>query len=601
MKLVTPKVFLVGYTVLDWSAVNEYLRHAGCEAFLHEMAEADRGGAAEGEILCSLYAKLCYASLTKGKNRNLTRTRCIEENVKATLAAGHGCYDSDTDVLTVDGWKRWPDVSATDRLATLHKDGSLAYERPVDVRAFDYSGKMYRVECQGVDLLVTPSHNMYVCQTTTRKGRERRRFELVKAEDLGHASHAYTKVAKAWQPASPAHSRANILRFLGFAIGDGHYSGGSCVRFRLRRKRKIDWLTALAADLKKESSQWEIKFDGVDRFTVRVEDSALGLVRGIYTPNREKCIPQSALMTSSLQCLEGLLEGLMESDGHRSATGDVYDTTSDILAGQVQQLCLHLGIAANATYTYALADRPGCFSSNKSLTRLSILRRNVRPEVNRHVGQVGRSSWVENWSGQVYCAQMPDDTRRVVYVRRNGKPVWCGNSVFEHVNLNFVAADVSRVCSHELVRHRVGTAYSQESGRYVRADEVRFVHDPILDGVKHVIEETLAYVEGQYKFMGELMGIDELTDFDQKKKLTSALRRILPNGQANEVGFSMNLRALRHTIQMRTSRHAEAEIREVFAQVYRLVKAKYPLIFSDAKEEVVGGVIEVSGMKTQPY
>ena len=35
-------------------------------------------------------------------------------------------------------------------------------------------------------------------------------------------------------------------------------------------------------------------------------------------------------------------------------------------------------------------------------------------------------------------------------------------------------------------------------------------------------------------------------DFARKKKLTSYLRRLLPNGQANEIFFSVNLRALRH-------------------------------------------------------
>ncbi|MDY0031960.1 MAG: FAD-dependent thymidylate synthase, partial [FCB group bacterium] len=41
-------------------------------------------------------------------------------------------------------------------------------------------------------------------------------------------------------------------------------------------------------------------------------------------------------------------------------------------------------------------------------------------------------------------------------------------SVLEHAVLNFVFADVSRVFTHELVRHRAGTAISQESLRYVR-------------------------------------------------------------------------------------------------------------------------------------
>ncbi len=174
-------------------------------------------------------------------------------------------------------------------------------------------------------------------------------------------------------------------------------------------------------------------------------------------------------------------------------------------------------------------------------------------------------------------------------------------SVFEHVQLNFVIRNCSRVFTHELVRHRVGTAFSQTSGRYVRGDSVDIVFDPILEPVKHVVEELQELIEEKYKFMVELMKLDEMKDFSKKKKITSALRRLLPNGQSNEIGFSCNLRTLRHTVQVRTGRGAEWEIRKVFGQVYELVKTKYPLAFYGAKEEIVDDMLEISGMKLQPW
>src|SRR5438093_8929303 len=47
-------------------------------------------------------------------------------------------------------------------------------------------------------------------------------------------------------------------------------------------------------------------------------------------------------------------------------------------------------------------------------------------------------------------------------------------SVAENGLVNFVMIGVSRVMTHELVRHRVGVAVSQESLRYVRPKEVNF-------------------------------------------------------------------------------------------------------------------------------
>ena len=167
-------------------------------------------------------------------------------------------------------------------------------------------------------------------------------------------------------------------------------------------------------------------------------------------------------------------------------------------------------------------------------------------------------------------------------------------SVFEHSWLNFIAADVSRVFTHELVRHRVGTAYSQNSMRYIRVDNVPLVLDPILEPVKDKIEALLSQIEATYKELEEHYNIKRNDSFDRKKKLTSAFRRILPDGIANEIGFSLNIRSLRHVIQLRTDRHAEWEIRFVFNQIYKIIKDKYPILLHGGTTELVDDLLEIS-------
>lgn len=177
-------------------------------------------------------------------------------------------------------------------------------------------------------------------------------------------------------------------------------------------------------------------------------------------------------------------------------------------------------------------------------------------------------------------------------------------SVFEHAYINFVATDVSRVFTHELVRHRAGLSFSQTSGRYVRTDELKVVSDPIL-ALRGILSDEEAmelgtYLEDAMRMMSER--IDALNaDKDTKKKLTSAARRWLPNGIANEIKFGVNFRALRHVITVRTSRHAEWEIRKIFSDVYELCMFKFPLLFYGARAEMVNGAYEVTGMKHQPY
>ena len=138
-------------------------------------------------------------------------------------------------------------------------------------------------------------------------------------------------------------------------------------------------------------------------------------------------------------------------------------------------------------------------------------------------------------------------------------------SVLEHANYSFALRNVSRVFTHELVRHRAGSAFSQESLRYVRLTDIGFRVPPALEPVR---EQVLSIVEQLEEFQvsaaGEL-GIDEEgVPFHVKKEVTSALRRLAPIGLCTDIIWTANARTLRHVIEMRTAEGAEEELRIVF-------------------------------------
>ena len=167
-------------------------------------------------------------------------------------------------------------------------------------------------------------------------------------------------------------------------------------------------------------------------------------------------------------------------------------------------------------------------------------------------------------------------------------------SVIEHSVLNFVFADVSRVFTHELVRHRAGTAVSQESLRFVRLDDLGMWaptavrEDP---EVMEVFVKTFQQLEELQTTMAAHYGLDgEEKQFSAKKEITSAMRRIAPIGVATSVGWSANIRALRHVLEARTEPSAEEEIRLVFSKVGELVTRRYPVLFGDYKIETVNGI-----------
>jgi thymidylate synthase (FAD) len=69
--------------------------------------------------------------------------------------------------------------------------------------------------------------------------------------------------------------------------------------------------------------------------------------------------------------------------------------------------------------------------------------------------------------------------------------------------------------------------------------------------------------------------------FEEKKRVTSALRRILPDGMATNMVWTANHRTLRWVIEMRTHPSAEVEIRKVFDQVAEICIRDYPMLYAD--------------------
>jgi thymidylate synthase (FAD) len=155
-------------------------------------------------------------------------------------------------------------------------------------------------------------------------------------------------------------------------------------------------------------------------------------------------------------------------------------------------------------------------------------------------------------------------------------------SVLEHANYSFALRRVSRVFTHELVRHRAGSAFSQESLRYVRLTDIGFRVPPALEPVR---DQVLAIVERLEEFQlsaAAALGIDEQgVPFHVKKEVTSALRRLAPLGLSTDIVWTANVRTLRHVIEMRTAEGAEEELRLVFDKVARLMQAEAPGLFQD--------------------
>jgi thymidylate synthase (FAD) len=155
-------------------------------------------------------------------------------------------------------------------------------------------------------------------------------------------------------------------------------------------------------------------------------------------------------------------------------------------------------------------------------------------------------------------------------------------SVLEHASFTFAFRDVSRVFTHELVRHRAGSAFAQESLRYVRLSEIGFRVPPALEPLRERVISVVEQLEELQVDAARELGLDDDgVPFAVKKEATSALRRLAPIGLSTDIVWTANVRTLRHVIALRTDPGAEEELRLVFDAVAHLALAEAPLLFQD--------------------
>lgn len=226
-------------------------------------------------------------------------------------------------------------------------------------------------------------------------------------------------------------------------------------------------------------------------------------------------------------------------------------------------------------------------------------------QINEYLETLESNEWLDNRGNNSDLDSLPEFAGRLCYASfrlglnpnvtkiRTDSKAYIANmlnqkhgSVLEHASMTFLFQNVSRVFTHELVRHRAGCAISQESLRYVRLDNINFVDPFVLLDTKISEDNQVCvaqYIEACENFQQFLISqyIRSNTKFSEKKKLTSWFRRFAPIGLATSILWTANIRALRHIIPIRTTVHAEAEIRLVMGEVAKICKEEAPLCFTD--------------------
>lgn len=129
-------------------------------------------------------------------------------------------------------------------------------------------------------------------------------------------------------------------------------------------------------------------------------------------------------------------------------------------------------------------------------------------------------------------------------------------SSWEFLEFLFLIEDVSRAFTHQLVRHRIGTKFAQQSQRTVDMGGFDFIMPPPgLDdpGIADEFQLACEAIDDSYKRL--------TNDFGVKPQDARAL---LPTNVSTNINFGSNLRTLHDMARLRLCTKTQGEFQDVF-------------------------------------
>ncbi len=340
------------------------------------------------------------------------------------------CFSEDTEVLTKNGWKLFKNITYDDEILTLGKNDFVEYHKPSEIIKERYIGELIAFKNSKLDLLVTPNHKMYA------KKRHKNKFELLPALENIRWERAEMKKSAKWNGVEKKYfylpfvknNKFGHVKKIDMDVWNeffGYYITEGCVHLRKRKrtvKRKkyenIEYNILIAQSKKNQFERKKIieclkkmpfTFFSSDDHQFRICNKQLAMYLVQFGKAKEKYIPKE-LKNLSRRQLRILFDALMLGDGSKDKRA--FYSSSITLAGDFQEILLKLGMAASIN----VKDK-----------------RKKNPVYHVHILTDNRKDFltpkypkreITNYDGYVYCVNVPN---HVIYIRRNGKVLFCGN------------------------------------------------------------------------------------------------------------------------------------------------------------------------------
>ncbi|MBI3421075.1 MAG: hypothetical protein HY006_03350 [Candidatus Sungbacteria bacterium] len=325
-----------------------------------------------------------------------------------------GCYDEQTEVLTKNGWRYFKDINRKDFLATLDpQTNELRYNQPSAIAVYTHHRKMVQIKNRSIDILVTPDHQMWVLR------RYKKQWEFIRAEDIVSLSNA-AKIARTAQWRSKTY-QISKAQFWGIYLAEGYVAhapsqSGHQVFIAAVNEKKIPGIKKI---LDATKITWQRTQGGWYCY-----DKKLHQELAPYGKSYEKSVPPE-IKEANREAIEAFLDAYALGDGtHMPGGWRIFYTSSKKMADDIQELLLKIG-------------RVGIIKERSRFGRRIWIKDHYTEQKHRAFEVIERvhkiysyldkrDAAIVDYRGKVYCATVPS---HILYVRRNGKAFWCGNTL----------------------------------------------------------------------------------------------------------------------------------------------------------------------------
>lgn len=371
-----------------------------------------------------------HKDVTAGTQGAVVETNNDDIRVLTNNHVGANCFDSKTEVLTEKGWSEWESIEQDTKLATRNYKGELIYQKPDRLIRQLYNGIMVGFKGMWHNLLVTPNHRL-IAKKSYKGGVPRhmlkntdylifKRFPVKDVlERMKGKQATFEQTCKAvWNCNSDIKSinigSKNIkiepfLEFLGLYLSDG----STTIRDKVHQY--IVQIRTTKDDVKKIVTSLARKM-GYHSFingdAVRITNKELATFLIKLGKTKTKRIPREYLNLHPNQ-LRHLWKGLVLGDGHYYEKKGYYKfiLSNKELVDDIQELVIKLGMGASIRKQFGSTFNPKgiywCLTTHRTKFK-----------------QYKKPEFVK-YKGMIYSAQVPNGS---LLVRRNGHPVWSGNS-----------------------------------------------------------------------------------------------------------------------------------------------------------------------------